>query len=189
MSAASKLGATTPAKVSKSHVKIREMIVDDVPKVFHLGEKLYSARKLPFLYRTWDAYEVAYLFSSESELSLTAELNGEVVGFCLSTTVEKPKAPWRYGYLIWLGVSEEFQKTGVGRKLVRELISRMKARKVKFMLIDTEETNAGAIKFFRKMGFEVRHKQTWMWKNLGKSKVAPPENLTIDLIPFHSRKE
>lgn len=148
------------------------MIVDDVPKVFHLGEKIYSVQKMPFLYRTWDPYEVAYLFSSETDLSLVAEAGGEVVGFCLSTTIEKPNKPWRYGYLIWQGVAQGFRSRGVGRKLVVELLKRMKAKKVRFMLVDTEETNTKAIEFYSNMGFEIRHRQAWMWKNLMGAKLS-----------------
>jgi ribosomal protein S18 acetylase RimI-like enzyme len=88
------------------------------------------------------------------------------VGFCLSTTIEKPNKPWRYGYIIWKGVSTTKQSKGIGTRLLNETIRRMKKRKVKFMFIDTEESNSGAIKFFEKMGFEKRHRQVWMWKNL-----------------------
>ena len=156
-------------------IKIRDMCVDDVPRVFHLGEKLYDVKKFPLLYRTWDPYEVAYLFSSETDLSLVAEVNATVVGFCLSTIVEKPNKPWRYGYLIWLGVSEDLHTLGIGKKLVCEILHRMKQKRVNFMLIDTEEKNVGAITFFKKLGFEIRHNQTWMWKNLGKSALSDGE--------------
>jgi ribosomal protein S18 acetylase RimI-like enzyme len=148
------------------------MTVDDIPKVFHLGESLYSASKLPFLYRTWDPYEVAYLFSSETDLSIVAEIDNTIVGFCLSTTVEKPNKPWRYGYLIWLGVSTETQSRGIGKRLLNETSRRMKQKKVKFMLIDTEEGNVAAVKFFEKMGYEIRHRQVWMWRNFAKAKIT-----------------
>lgn len=154
-------------KRGASKIRVRDMIVDDVPKVFHMGEEIYSVQSLPFLYRTWDPYEIAYLFSSETDLSLVAEVGGEVVGFCLSTTIEKPNKPWRYGYVIWQGVAKPYRSSGVGRKLVYELLRRMKEKKVKFILVDTEETNKKAIEFYSKLGFEIRHRQAWMWKNLG----------------------
>ena len=167
-------------------LKIRDMTVDDIPKVFHLGESLYSAAKLPFLYRTWDPYEVAYLFSSETDLSIVAEMNNHIVGFCLSTTVEKPNKPWRYGYLIWLGVSTSTQSQGIGKRLLNETIKRMKQKRVKFMLIDTEETNVGAVKFFEKMDFEIRHTQVWMWRNFAKSRINQKTlKSSVEFLPLH----
>jgi ribosomal protein S18 acetylase RimI-like enzyme len=156
----------------RPRIRVRDMTVDDVPKVFHLGEKIYNVSKRPFLYRTWDPYEVAQLFASETDLSLVADFDGELAGFCLATTIEKPSKPWRYGYLIWLGVSPPMQSSKVGSKLVTELLRRMKAKKVRFMLVDTEETNTKAIGFFERMGFEIRHRQVWMWKNLGETKPS-----------------
>ncbi|MHB8566058.1 MAG: GNAT family N-acetyltransferase [Nitrososphaerales archaeon] len=165
------------------------MTVDDVPVVYHLGEKLYSVQKLPFLYRTWDPYEVAYLFSSETDLCFVAESDGKVAGYCLATTIEKPHKPWRYGYLIWLGVPEDLQKGGIGKKLIAELVKRMREKGIKFILVDTEEKNVAASRFFHKLGFETRHRQTWLWKNLGKSK---PTNKTlrdsISYLPMHKQK-
>ena len=164
------------------------MTVDDIPKVFHLGEQLYSVRQRPFLYRTWDPYEVAHLFSSETDLTFVAETNGGVVGFCLATTIEKPNKPWRYGYLIWLGVAQPLQSSGVGKKLVWELLRRMKSKKVKFMLVDTEETNTRAIRFFENLGFELRHRQAWMWKNLGETKTSY-RTLVESISALHIREQ
>ena len=169
-------------------LRIRDMTVDDIPKVFHLGESLYSATKLPFLYRTWDPYEVAYLFSSETDLSIVAESRSKIVGFCLSTTVEKPNKPWRYGYLIWLGVSTSQQSLGIGKRLLNETLSRMKQKEVKFMLIDTEEANVGAIRFFEKMGFGIRHRQVWMWKNFAKAKITQKTlKSSAEYLPLHRK--
>ena len=164
------------------------MTVDDVPKVFHLGEKIYSVRQRPFLYRTWDPYEVAQLFASETDLSMVAEADGDVVGFCLATTIEKPHKPWRYGYLIWLGVAQPVQSSGVGKRLIQELLRRMRAKKVKFMLVDTEETNTRAISFFERMGFELRHRQAWMWKNLSESKPSY-RTLIESITQIHMREQ
>lgn len=41
----------------RSEVSIEDMTIDDLPKVFHLGEKAYLT-EFPVLYRTWDEFEV-----------------------------------------------------------------------------------------------------------------------------------
>jgi ribosomal protein S18 acetylase RimI-like enzyme len=142
------------------------MRVDDVPKVYALGEQVFSAKSLPVLYRTWDPYEVALLFASETELSLVAERDGQVVGFCLTTTIEKPGKPWRYGYIIWLAVDRRKWLQGVGRRLVAETTRRLRERRARYMLVDTPEENSGALDFFKRLGYQERSRQIWLWKDL-----------------------
>ena len=50
--------------------EIRQMEIDDVAAVYHLGEELFTSEKLPILYRTWDQYEVTDYFTSESDYCL-----------------------------------------------------------------------------------------------------------------------
>ena len=51
-------------------VEIREMRLDDLPAVFALGQRLFTAEDLPTLYRCWDDDEVMQLFSSDQETCL-----------------------------------------------------------------------------------------------------------------------
>ena len=60
------------------NIKIREMDIDDLPKVFHLGEKLFMADKVPNLYRTWDEYKVVELFNADSDFCLVAEFKDDI---------------------------------------------------------------------------------------------------------------
>ena len=62
-------------------VEIREMELRDVPEVFELGQKLFTAEEWPSLYRSWDDHELALLFSNDAETCLIAEADGKVVGF------------------------------------------------------------------------------------------------------------
>jgi hypothetical protein len=71
-------------------VDIREMEVEDIPEVYHLGNRLFQGRHFTMLYRTWDAYEVTTGFNQDPELCQGAENADEkVVGFPLGTTYEK----------------------------------------------------------------------------------------------------
>ena len=93
-------------------ITIREMELDDLAPVYHLGEKLFTAREVPNLYRTWDEYELVELFNSDSEFCLVAEYEEEIIGFALGTTIEKERSAWKYGYLVWLGITAEYQRSG-----------------------------------------------------------------------------
>ena len=97
-------------------ITIREMEVDDIPSVFHIGERLFTSEEFPTIYRTWDAYEVTSAFTTDSEYCFVAETDDRVVGFVLGTTTEKEGTAWKkYGYVSWIGVDEDYQHQRLGR--------------------------------------------------------------------------
>ena len=145
---------------------IREMNVDDLAEVFHIGEMIFTAEYSPSLYRTWDEYEVISMFNSDSELCLVAEHGGSTVGFALGTTVDKHHSAWKYGYLVWLGVCPKAQKLKVGQQLFKEMKRRMRAQGVRMIIIDTDADNKAGIQFFNKLGFGNIQEHVYMTLNL-----------------------
>ena len=168
---------------SRVRATIREMEVDDIASVYHLGEQLFTSEETPILYRTWDPYEVTEYFSSDPEYCLVAEARGVIVGFTLATTIEKEGTAWRkYGYLVWIGVSEDFQHTGLGRRLYREVERRFRSDGVRMVIADTEGDNEGAIAFFKLLGFNSSTSHLWLSKTLKRrsKRVNKPEDFTCD---------
>jgi ribosomal protein S18 acetylase RimI-like enzyme len=150
---------------------IRQMEIDDVSPVYHLGERLFSSEEFPILYRTWDPYEVTEYFSSNPDYCLVAETEagGKIVGFILATTIEKEGTAWKkYGYLSWIGVDEIFQRTKLGLRLYRELEKRLREDGVRMVIADTEAENEQAIAFFRRIGFANSRQHVWLAKTLRK---------------------
>ena len=148
---------------------IRQMEIDDISSVYHLGEKLFSSDEFPILYRTWDPYEVTEYFSSNPDYCLVAETEtgGKIVGFLLATTVEKEGTAWKkYGYLSWIGVDEAFQRTKLGLRLYRELEKRLLEDGVRMVIADTEAENEAAITFFKRVGFSNSGQHVWLAKTL-----------------------
>lgn len=149
-------------------LRIREMSIDDLSYVFHIGEEIFTAEYSPSLYRTWDEYEITTLFNSDSELCLVAELGETIVGFALGTTVEKHHSAWKYGYLVWLGVRSGLQQRKVGEKLFKEIRRRMQEQGVRIIIIDTDAENEAAIRFFTKQGFGNIQEHVYMTLNLAR---------------------
>ncbi len=149
-------------------VRIREARLDDLPAVFHLGERLFTSRDYPNLYRTWDEYEVIGLFQTSSETCFVAEdeETEAVVGFALCTTIEKRGSAWNYGHLAWLGVDEAHHGSGVAAQLVERFREAMEERGMRMLLVDTQEDNVRAIRFFEKMGFGNPVSHIYMTWNL-----------------------
>ena len=152
--------------IKSQPIKIREMDIDDVAQVFHLGERLFEADRMPNLYRTWDEFEVIELFNGDTENCLVAEAGDQIVGFALGTTVSKSRSAWKYGHLVWLGVDENFQRFGVAERLFQRFRTVMLAQGVRMLIVDTEAENLSALRFFRKMGFGSPQQHIYLSLNL-----------------------
>lgn len=153
----------------KPRVTIREMDVDDIPAVFHLGEQLFTSEEYPILYRTWDAYEVTGAFTTDPAYCFVAEVYGMVVGFILGTTIEKEGTAWKkYGYVSWIGVDENYQRMHLGKRLYRKLESQLKTDGARMLIADTEENNVEALSFFEAMGYSLYGRHVWISKTLGR---------------------
>jgi ribosomal protein S18 acetylase RimI-like enzyme len=149
----------------KIDIEVREMCVDDIPIVFHLGEQVFTADKTPTLYRTWDEYEVISMFNEDTEYCLVAALEGQIVGFALGNVVTKKKSAWKYGYLVWLVVSPEFQRLGVASRLFHKFEDKMMEAGVRIFMVDTEADNLPALHFFREKGFVNPQQHIYMTYN------------------------
>jgi ribosomal protein S18 acetylase RimI-like enzyme len=147
-------------------VTVRPITIDDIPPIFHLGEALFTARKVPNLHRTWDEYEVVSLFQNDGDFCFVAENDaGDLIGFALGTIIEKSHS-WTYGYLLWLGVHPYFQKCGVAQRLFRHLRTAMIEAGARIIIADTEADNDGAIRFFHKMGFHNAQEHVYVSMNV-----------------------
>lgn len=148
-------------------IEIRQMEIDDIPAVYHLGEKLFTSEDSPMLYRTWDPYEVVECFASDPEYCLVGEADGKIVGFLLATTFEKEGTAWKkYGYISWIGIDETLQRARLGRRLYRRIEEILQDEGVRMMIADTEGDNEGAIAFFKAIGFSPRSEHVWLAKTL-----------------------
>jgi ribosomal protein S18 acetylase RimI-like enzyme len=148
------------------YVHVREMDIDDLALVYHLGEDVFTSDLYPYIYRTWDEWEVIGLYNTDPEYCLVAEIEGQLAGFILGTVISK--ASWTYGYIMWLGVNPQFQRRGVGDKLVDKLVERMIEDGVRFMMADTDPENVPAVKFFTRKGFGNTRQHIFLSMNLNK---------------------
>ncbi len=153
-------------KSSGNPIAVREMVLEDLPKVFALGERLFTAEKWPNLHRTWDEYEVIELFATDGETCLVAEMDDEVVGFALGTLIEKRRSAWTYGYLLWLGVAPEVVRRGVASRLVTRMRDLFIDEGARMILVDTDAENHQAVTFFKQQGFGNETAHVYLEQNL-----------------------
>lgn len=145
--------------------KIEEMKVEDIPEIYRLGHQLFHSPELATLYRTWDAHEVTTNFNQNPELCLIARAgNGKITGFALGTTYEKESGGWRYGHVLWIGVSPKHQGAHVGKQLYKEMERRMHRDGVRMVFVDVARSNGRAIRFFKRLGYGKPQSEIWLSK-------------------------
>jgi ribosomal protein S18 acetylase RimI-like enzyme len=145
---------------------LRQMELKDLPAVFRLGQKLFTAEDLPTLYRSWDEHEILELFRSDEETCLVAEVDDKIIGFALGCMMEKPRSAWRYGWLEWLGVTPRYKRCGIARRLLNQLTQLFIEREARIMLVDTDEENVDALAFLRQTGFGQETRHVYLSRNL-----------------------
>jgi len=156
----------------KVETNIRQMEIDDISAVYHLGEELFTSDEFPILYRTWDQYEVTDYFTSDPEYCMIAETepDGRIIGFIIGTTIEKEGTAWKkYGYISWIGVTEDFQRTNLGIRLYKRLEQRLRKDGVRMVIADTDSENDPAIAFFKSLGFYHSSEHVWLAKTIRRS--------------------
>ncbi len=134
------------------NIKIRHMEIDDLAPAFHLGEKLFTLRAFPNLYRIWDEYEIIDFYHDSSEYCFSAFADGKLAGFLLGTVIEKTKKR-KYGYLVWTGVDHAYSRMGIASKLFDAFKELCVKEQVIMIIVDTQADNYQAIDFFTSKGF------------------------------------
>lgn len=147
-------------------LEIREMELEDLPRVYRLGERLFTAERWPNLYRTWDEYELVAFFAEDVDTCFVAESEGRLVGFVLGTILEKRRSAWSYGWVMWLGVDPDYSRHGIGQRLVEKLTEQFIEEGVRILLVDTDAKNEKAVQFFQRQGFGNVMQHVYMTKNL-----------------------
>jgi ribosomal protein S18 acetylase RimI-like enzyme len=140
----------------KKRITIRNMEIDDLYPIYLIGEQIFTT-KSSNLYNFWDEHLVLQSFLSDPEYCVVATVKEQdketVVGFSFGTTIEKPRSSWKYAYLVWLGCSNDYQGLGLASQLYNVMLELFWQQKCRILMIDTQQNNEGALKFFRKLDF------------------------------------
>lgn len=165
--------------VKGQRLRIRPMEIDDLYPIYLIGEEIFT-RKNANLFHFWDESLVMHSYLSDPEYCITAVSKDEdgketVVGFAFGTTIEKPRSSWRYGYLVWLGIHPDFQGLGLANQVFNTAVELFALEKVRMLMIDTQQNNEGALRFFRKLGFGHDEEHVYLSN-------APAREGSIDII-------
>lgn len=119
------------------------MASGDIERVIDIAQTLPQAPRW-----TREAYEAAVSSPSVRRISLVAEDNERtIMGFAISLLVGTEAE------LETIGVAPDFQRKGVGRMLLDELLSALQQENVTKVLLEVRDSNWAAQQLYRFNGF------------------------------------
>ncbi|KAI9100680.1 putative acyltransfersase [Phlyctochytrium arcticum] len=106
----------------------------------------------------YSVYTYRYFIHNWPQLCLLAVdgADNEIIGVIVCKA-DKHKEELR-GYIGMLAVSKEYRKQRIGSTLVEMAVARMKEENAHEVVLETEETNQGALSLYQNLGF-VRDKR------------------------------
>jgi [ribosomal protein S18]-alanine N-acetyltransferase len=123
-----------------SNASIRKMMQFDLPKVAEVDACAFAL----LWQNSLASMELAYL---QSALATVVELNGQIVGYQLST-----RNPFGT-HLARLAVLPELQGKGLGRALVADLIQETGQHGLSRLTVNTQSDNAASLALYKNIGF------------------------------------
>ncbi|MBY8986734.1 MAG: GNAT family N-acetyltransferase [Candidatus Lokiarchaeota archaeon] len=94
--------------------------------------------------------EVAAVLARNPDLFLIGKENGKIIAVVIGTF------DGRRGYVHHLAVDPEYQKRRYGEVILDKLIELFRERKVHKIHLFIEKTNGQVVKFYSKLGWEIR---------------------------------
>lgn len=126
---------------SSDQVRVRSMTIEDLPEVCKVDNRAFGMEWRNSL----DALGLAF---QQSSVATVAELNGELVGYQISTG-----GPMG-GHLARLAVLPERQGHGIGAKLVYDLLERFQNYGIPRVTVNTQADNLASLSIYHKCGFQ-----------------------------------
>jgi predicted N-acetyltransferase YhbS len=131
------------------NVKIRPLRKEDLEAIVEIDEKVLGERRKDY----WEK-KLRLMNEKSSEVSLVAEVEGNVLGFILGDV-----SGWEFGvpdtigWIDTIGVDPVYQKKGLATALTHELIQRLKAIGAKTIYTLVSWDGWDLLQFFHAMGF------------------------------------
>jgi predicted N-acetyltransferase YhbS len=131
-------------------ISIRVMKQKDLPAIVAIDKKVLGKERKDY----W-AQKLEHSRRESPITPLVAELDGKVVGFIIGSA-----SWWEYGvpdHIGWvdtIGVDPGYQKKGIARALMEELVTNFKMIDVDTVYTMVGWRDGGLLRFFDAMGFE-----------------------------------
>jgi ribosomal protein S18 acetylase RimI-like enzyme len=134
---------------SLKNVMIRALKKDDLNAIVGIDERVLGENRRNY----WER-KLELMNDRSSQISLVAEVEGEVQGFILGDISGwEFGVPETVGWIDTIGIDPAYQKKGLATALSRELIQNLKALRVKTIYTLVSWNDWDLLQFFHAMGF------------------------------------
>ena len=118
--------------------------------ILSAGRKV-SYQENPTIYASSITGNVAALL----DFSFVAEVDGQVRGFILGQVARLREAATELGIIQMIGVHPDYQRKGIGAKLVNALADKYRSKGIKIMRIGIDHRDKSLLSLVEHMGFGV----------------------------------
>jgi ribosomal protein S18 acetylase RimI-like enzyme len=134
---------------SLKNVMIRTLKKDDLNAIVGIDERVLGENRRNY----WER-KLELMNDRSSQISLVAEVEGEVQGFIFGDVSGwEFGVPETVGWIDTIGIDPAYQKKGLATALSRELIQNLRALRVKTIYTLVSWNDWDLLQFFHAMGF------------------------------------
>lgn len=132
-------------------IRLRDIRLDDLEALFRLDQLCFE----PGI--AYSREELLLFLERPTVQGVLAEVGAEgerkLAGFAIGALGDRATA-----HVITLDVAPQKRRSGLGRALLAELLSRLTRAGARRALLEVDAGNAGAIAFYRRLGFRSRRR-------------------------------
>ncbi len=137
-------------------VTVRKMVIDDLRRVFQLGELLSGSREQGR--RVWTEQNLVEAIAGEIGLSVVAVRKKQLLGFLIGCMEQGEKPAAR---IIRLGIREDFKNSGIEREMIKTFRESAVSGNAGTMRAEIDAEDTDLLEIFKKFGFtEIKDKIT-----------------------------
>jgi ribosomal protein S18 acetylase RimI-like enzyme len=144
------------------NINIREAILDDVPQMAFLWQKLmkFHDGHNPLFQAREDSYKtvpemLSKRIQSENQFALVAEKEKEMVGMIMFRIEDLPPTlPFKKrGYIAETYIEDNYRDNGLGEAMVQRVLTFFKSEKCGISELQVSVQNQRGLEFWQRMGF------------------------------------
>lgn len=140
--------------------QVRKMRLGDIESVKEIEKETAL--------ESWSVEDLRAELSRDDSIQVTCETEYKVVGFVimrLIITTEEAE-------ILNIAVRRELEGRGIGTAMLEKLFSELRRRNFKSVWLEVRESNARALNFYRRLGFQIAGRRKNFYRN-------PPEDALL----------